>query len=177
MTDGLTCCLPCPLTDWVFADDFEKQIPAANYVAIVSLICTTLLLLTFAVLPEEKSHRHYLSVGVTVSLLLLSLAFIIPLGTKPDYCYNDITFDDMHTDVGCAWTGALLLAGAMGTVVWSKFLPSSRCIPAMADHAAKTQQSLFVRSGQRFASSSTSSAPKSSNGSPSPSASAFQPSS
>ncbi|KAK4542422.1 hypothetical protein LTR36_006879 [Oleoguttula mirabilis] len=118
IADGLTCCLPCPITEWVFKDEFKSQAPVANYISIVSFVCNILLLLTFLVLAEEQSHRHYLSVGVTVSLLMLSLAFIIPLGTKPELCHNDITPNNMYTDVGCAWTGALLLAGAMGAVVW-----------------------------------------------------------
>ncbi|KAK5126446.1 hypothetical protein LTR85_010682 [Meristemomyces frigidus] len=118
ITDSLTCCLPCPITDWVFKDDFKTQAPAANYLSVASFVCNILLLLTFIVLPEEQSHKHYLSVGVTVSLLMLSLAFIIPLGTKPELCHNEITPNNMYTDVGCAWTGALLLAGAMGAVVW-----------------------------------------------------------
>lgn len=120
ITSDLTCCLPCPITQWVFDDNFNKQAPAANYVSIAAFICNVLLLLTYAALPEEKSHRHYLSIGLTVSLILLSLAFIIPLGTKPELCHNGFTPNNMYTDVGCAWTGALLLVGAMGAVVWSK---------------------------------------------------------
>ena len=95
------------------------HVPMASNTSIASFVANILLLLTFLVLPEEKSHRHYLSIGVTVSLLLLSLAFIIPMGTKPDLCYNDITPNNMYTDVGCGFTGALLLVGAMGAVVWS----------------------------------------------------------
>lgn len=104
----------------MFSDKYNSQAPVANYVSIAAFVCNVLMLLTFAALPEAKSHRHYLSIGVTVSLLLLSLAFIIPLGTKPDICYNDITPNNMHTNMTCAWTGALLLAGAMGVVVWSE---------------------------------------------------------
>jgi len=89
------------------------------------LILNSVLLLTYIVLPEEKSHRHYLSIGLTLSLILLSIAFIIPLGTKPDECFNEITPDNMHTDMSCAWTGALFSLGFMGAVVWSKYIVSS----------------------------------------------------
>lgn len=107
------------MTDWVFSDNFQRLLPTANYVGIASLVCNVLLLLTYLVLPEEKSHRHYLSIGLTVSLILLSIAFVIPLGTQPDMCFDTLTPDNMYTDTGCAWTGALLLAGAMGAIVWS----------------------------------------------------------
>lgn len=84
-----------------------------------------LLLLTFIVLPEDKSHRHYMSVGLTVSLIMIAMAFVIPLGTQPDFCYNDITPNNLHTDLSCGFTGALVEAGAMGVVVWSRSSDSS----------------------------------------------------
>ncbi|KAK0941745.1 hypothetical protein LTR29_006636 [Friedmanniomyces endolithicus] len=117
-TPTLVCCLPCPISDWVFSDKFAHQASSANYVGILTLILNSVLLLTYIVLPEEKSHRHYLSIGLTLSLILLSIAFIIPLGTKPDECFNEITPDNMHTDMSCAWTGALFSLGFMGAVVW-----------------------------------------------------------
>ncbi|KAK3635706.1 hypothetical protein LTR56_014582 [Elasticomyces elasticus] len=115
---ALLCCLPCPISDWVFSDTFKHQAPTANYVGILTFVLNILLLLTYIVLPEEKSHRHYLSVGLTVSLILLSIAFIIPISTKPDQCFNEITPDSMHSDLSCAWTGALFSVGFMGAVVW-----------------------------------------------------------
>ncbi|KAH9825852.1 7 transmembrane receptor (Secretin family) [Teratosphaeria destructans] len=115
---NLTCCLPCPTSQWVFGSNYKEQASAANWVSVGGFIANALLLLTFIILPEDKAHRHYLSIGLTVSLLMLSLAFVIPLSTDPHMCYNEITPDNQDTDTGCAWTGALLLAGAMGVCVW-----------------------------------------------------------
>jgi len=120
------CCLPCPATDWVYSEAWEEQSKIGNYVSIASLILNSWLLLTFIILPEEKSHRHYLSIGLTVSFLMIAIAFVIPLGTKPDFCYNDITPNNLHTDLSCAFTGAFVEVGAMGVVVWSMFTSSSR---------------------------------------------------
>lgn len=53
-------------------------------------------------------------------MISIAVAFIVPLGTKPDFCYNDITPNDLHTDLSCAFTGVLIEAGAMGAVVWSE---------------------------------------------------------
>lgn len=50
----------------------------------------------------------------------MQLSFIIPLGTKPNECHNAITPNDMHSDRSCAWSGALLEAGSMAGVAWSK---------------------------------------------------------
>lgn len=42
----------------------------------------------------------------------------MPLGTKPDLCFDAVTPNDMHTSMSCAWTGAFLITGAMGAAVW-----------------------------------------------------------
>jgi hypothetical protein len=54
-----------------------------------------------------------------VLLTDMQIAFIIPLGVKPDQCHNQITPNDMHSSLSCAFTGALLLFGGWMVVVWS----------------------------------------------------------
>lgn len=46
------------------------------------------------------------------------VAFIIPLGTKPEECHNEITPNDMYSDVGCAFSGSLVAFGGCCLVVW-----------------------------------------------------------
>lgn len=45
----------------------------AEWLSVVSLISSIFLLLTYAILAPEKSHRHYLSVGLIVSNVLLQV--------------------------------------------------------------------------------------------------------
>jgi hypothetical protein len=125
-----SCCLPCPATDWIFNDGFQDKVNLASYLSILSLVCNVFLLATFLLLPREKSHRHYLSVGLTASFILIAISFIIPLGTKPDMCYNDITPHTEKTQASCAATGVLVELGAMGAVVWSKSLTITALIVA-----------------------------------------------
>jgi hypothetical protein len=69
----LACCLPCPLTDWVYPDSFGRLSLATQWVAVGGIVCCIVLLLSWAVLPVEKTHRHYLSICLTVAVLLLSV--------------------------------------------------------------------------------------------------------
>ncbi|KAH0371821.1 Trimethyllysine dioxygenase, partial [Aureobasidium melanogenum] len=112
------CCLPCPLTELVYSDAFPTDELAAGWLSVVSLIASIFLLLTYAILPPEKSHRHYLSVGLIVSNVLLQLAIIVPLGSKPSMCHDAITPNDMYSNLSCAFSGALLLFGGMASVCW-----------------------------------------------------------
>jgi hypothetical protein len=50
--------------------------------------------------------------------LLISFSFAIPVSTKPDFCYDAITPQDMHSSMSCAWTGSFVTLGGLGCVIW-----------------------------------------------------------
>ncbi|GAO18772.1 hypothetical protein UVI_02052620 [Ustilaginoidea virens] len=80
ITEDLKCCLPCPLTRWVYPDSFDTLTLAANWVATVGLISCIYLLASWVVLPVEKTCRHYLSVCMTLSILLISICWQVLVG-------------------------------------------------------------------------------------------------
>lgn len=82
------------------------------------MILCCFLLLSFAVLPPEHTHRHYLSVGLLFPVLFISLSFAIPVSTNPSLCYDAITPNDMYSSQSCAWTGSLVTLGGLGSVIW-----------------------------------------------------------
>jgi hypothetical protein len=97
---------------------WQQHLRIPNYLSILSVILCSSLLLSFLVLPAMQSHRHYLSIGLLIPVLLISLAFAIPVSTNPSYCYDAITPSDMHDSMSCAWTGSLVTLGGLGCVVW-----------------------------------------------------------
>jgi hypothetical protein len=48
----------------------------------------------------------------------LKIAFLIPLAAKPKVCHNEITPNDMKSDLTCAFSGAFLLFGGWTAVMW-----------------------------------------------------------
>jgi hypothetical protein len=46
------------------------------------------------------------------------LGFIIPLGAKPEQCFNAITPNDMNSSRTCAVSGAFLIAGGWCCIAW-----------------------------------------------------------
>lgn len=74
VTTDLSCCLPCPVEYWTYPDSFERNIKIAYWFNVPAMVAQVFLLVTFAVLPEEKSQRHYLSTGLCVSLILLEVS-------------------------------------------------------------------------------------------------------
>lgn len=88
----IECCLPCPITQWVYSDS-ESSVASVNvtessitvpafdtlpaitgWLNVTGIICCVLLLLSYFILPVEKTSRHYLSVGLVVSLCLIQVS-------------------------------------------------------------------------------------------------------
>ncbi|KAI5798801.1 hypothetical protein EDC01DRAFT_613714 [Geopyxis carbonaria] len=113
------CCLPCPKQNYFYPDSFQRIIHGTTYVNLASVVCCCFLLLSFAVLPVEYTHRHYLSVCLTIAILLMQLSFVIPMGNPDTQCYDKITPHDMYSSINCALSGALLLGGGWSTVMWA----------------------------------------------------------
>ncbi|XDG07125.1 hypothetical protein ABKA04_006740 [Annulohypoxylon sp. FPYF3050] len=106
------------IEDWAYPDNFNTAATAANWVNVVGMICCGFLLISWIVLPVEKTHRHYLSISLACAIVLMNLGFIIPLAAKPNQCFNEITPHGMDTSSVCAASGAFLLIGGWAGVMW-----------------------------------------------------------
>lgn len=113
-----SCCLPCPMTDWTYSNVFQIVGIAAEWVSVASTVCCLFLLLSWTVLPIDKTHRHYLSICLTLSVVLMNLGFIIPLAGRPNQCYNSITPNDMQTSSVCAASGTFIILGGWAAICW-----------------------------------------------------------
>jgi len=113
-----TCCLPCPITDWVYPESFNTYSTAAEWLNVVGLILCSFMLVSYTVLPAQKTRSHYLSVCLIVSVMMIALGFTIPLSAKPEQCYNQITPNDMYSNAECAWSGAFIIAGGLSATMW-----------------------------------------------------------
>ncbi|KAI0848865.1 hypothetical protein F5Y00DRAFT_75769 [Daldinia vernicosa] len=69
----LSCCVPCPMTDWAYPDNFTTATTAANWVNVVGMVCCAFLLISWIVLPVDKTHRHYLSISLACAVVLMNV--------------------------------------------------------------------------------------------------------
>ncbi len=115
--------------------DFATLPKVSNWLNVAGMVCSLSLLLSFVVLPVEKTSRHYLTVGLVIAVSLLQvnsgnqveigteltasqLGFIIPLGAQPQQCHDAITPNDMYSDLTCAFSGACLVVGGFAAILW-----------------------------------------------------------
>ncbi|KAI9933746.1 hypothetical protein ASPWEDRAFT_105538 [Aspergillus wentii DTO 134E9] len=115
--DSASCCLPCPVTNWRYPDEYQNELDIPGWIAVVVLVLVVWLLLTFLLLHPDDTWRHYLSTTPLLGFVLVSLAFIIPLNQEVNHCYDAITPNDWRSDTRCAFTGILLMLGVWIVVI------------------------------------------------------------
>lgn len=90
----------------------------AEWLNVIGLALMAFMLLSYMVLPAQKTRSHYLSICLIVSVMMVAMGFVIPLGAHPDQCYNEITPNDMYSSTECAWSGAFIVAGGLCADMW-----------------------------------------------------------
>jgi hypothetical protein len=114
----LICCLPCPITDFLYPEEFQTYYRVAEGLNVAGLVALLFLLISFMCLPAEKTRKHYLSYCLIIGIGFLTLGFVVPFGVQPDQCYDEITPNDMFSNTTCAFSGAFIIAGGLATGVW-----------------------------------------------------------
>ncbi|PNS20382.1 hypothetical protein CAC42_5832 [Sphaceloma murrayae] len=117
-TLGALCCLPCPTTQWIYPNSFNKVATGAAWVNVFSLLILLFVLLSYALLPPQYTRSHYLNTCLVISACLINLGFIVPKAAKSDECANPITPNDMYSSTSCAFSGAFILAGGLTSAMW-----------------------------------------------------------
>lgn len=114
----LVCCLPCPVTDLLYPSEFKTWYRVAEGLNVAGLVALLFLLVSFMVLPAEKTRKHYLSYCLIIGIALLAMGFVVPFGVQPPQCYDEITPNDMFSNLTCAWSGAFIISGGLAVGVW-----------------------------------------------------------
>lgn len=83
LTDDLTCCLPCPITDWVYPDSFSTLSDVASWISVVGTVACLFLLVSYAFLPVEKTNRHYLSISIVSAVAIMNVSLFYLLSPAP----------------------------------------------------------------------------------------------
>ena len=113
-----SCCIPCPVFDYVYSNNFKRSAFGAAWVHVAGLILSAFLLLSYLVLPVQATRRAYLNIMPLVGIMLLSLGFVIPLARQPEQCLDPVTPNGQSTSLMCAFGGAFAAFGGLFLVSW-----------------------------------------------------------
>ncbi|KAL4793033.1 hypothetical protein BDV19DRAFT_380353 [Aspergillus venezuelensis] len=108
--ETISCCFPCPFTQWQYTDGINAA-DIVPWIAVGVLVLMVISALTFILLPTSDTQRHYLTSSPLMGFIFMSIAFIIPLGPSDKFCHDAITPNYWLSDTTCAFSGSLILYG------------------------------------------------------------------
>lgn len=62
------------MTAWAYPDSFNTLTQVTNWLAAAGSLCCVFLLLSWALLPVDKTNRHYLSICLTAAVLVMNVS-------------------------------------------------------------------------------------------------------
>ena len=77
------------MTDWAYPDEFNTLGLVAQWIAVASTVCCVFLLLSWIILPVDKTHRHYLSLCLTTAVIFMNVSI------RPLTPYYHVEFRDI----------------------------------------------------------------------------------
>ncbi|KAG9065570.1 hypothetical protein KI688_001859 [Linnemannia hyalina] len=114
------CCLPCPAQYHLYREGaLETGFTITNYARAVSMVLSFLLVLTYLVLDDKRSHPSALILFFAIGVFLFSVVIIFPLiDTKSMQCADLITPSTQHNNLKCGIQGAILVFASVATCAW-----------------------------------------------------------
>ncbi|KAF8947181.1 hypothetical protein BGZ47_010007 [Haplosporangium gracile] len=114
------CCLPCPAQYHLYREDaLHTGFTITNYMRAVSMVLSFLLVMTYLVLDDKRSHPSALILFFAIGVFLFSAVIIFPLiDTKAIQCADLITPSTQRNNLKCAIQGAILVFASVATCAW-----------------------------------------------------------
>ena len=78
--------------------DFTHLTTVTGWLNVSGIICCAILLLSYVILPVEKTSRHYLSVGLVVALCLIQVTPAAGSPSRPLHADEENSWDS-----SCRW--------------------------------------------------------------------------
>ncbi|GAM84746.1 hypothetical protein ANO11243_027470 [Dothideomycetidae sp. 11243] len=121
------CCLPCPITQFIFDD---RMALVNNLVAIfntVSLGLAVFVLASFGALPSYFTHSSFDKSSIVTAVVLVNIGFMVPWIAGSTHtasevsvvCADPVTPNDMHSSPVCAVSGFSSVFGALALMTWA----------------------------------------------------------
>ncbi|KAJ5653567.1 hypothetical protein N7490_000570 [Penicillium lividum] len=74
--DTISCCLPCPLANWRYADNIAQRVQVASWISVAILPLCVFILISYAVLAPKWTNRHYLSICFTLGICCMEASLM-----------------------------------------------------------------------------------------------------
>ncbi|KAI1315378.1 hypothetical protein EDD11_000882 [Mortierella claussenii] len=114
------CCIPCPAQYYLYREGaLETGFRITNIIRAVSMVLGFILMMTYLVLDDKRSHPSALILFFSICVFLFSVVVIFPLvDTHAMQCADTINPSTQKNNLKCAIQGAMLVFASISTCAW-----------------------------------------------------------
>ncbi|CAO3564682.1 unnamed protein product [Mortierella alpina] len=114
------CCIPCPAQYHLYREGaLETGFRITNTMRAVSMVLSFILVLTYLVLDDKRSHPSALILFFSICVFMFSAVVIFPLvNTKGMQCADLINPSTQQNNLKCAIQGGILVFASIATCAW-----------------------------------------------------------
>ncbi|GJJ76503.1 hypothetical protein EMPS_08862 [Entomortierella parvispora] len=114
------CCLPCPAQYSLYRTGaLETGFTITNAMRAVSMVLSFILVLSYLILDDKRSHPSALILFFSICVFLFSVVIIFPLiDTRGIQCADLINPSTQQNNLKCAIQGAILVFASVATCGW-----------------------------------------------------------
>ncbi|KAI8600367.1 hypothetical protein EDD21DRAFT_338527 [Dissophora ornata] len=114
------CCLPCPAQNSLYrAGTMSFGFTATNVVRALSTVCSFVMMVSYMVLPDKRSHPSAMILYFSICVFMFSAVVIFPLAdTQGMQCVGPINPSTQQNNLKCAIQGGILIFASISTCAW-----------------------------------------------------------
>ncbi|KAG0051502.1 hypothetical protein BGZ83_003623 [Gryganskiella cystojenkinii] len=114
------CCIPCPAQYSLYREGaLDTGFKITNAMRAVSTVLSFILVITYLVLDDKRSHPSALILFFSICVFLFSAVIIFPLvDTKAMQCADLVNPSTQHNNLKCAIQGGILVFASIATCAW-----------------------------------------------------------
>ncbi|KAI8380511.1 hypothetical protein EDC96DRAFT_491236 [Choanephora cucurbitarum] len=115
------CCIPCPAQSYFYKEhEAERGFLATDILRFISAVLSFILVVSYLILPDKRRHPSLLILNMSFAIFLLNMVVFFSVGNpkRLQCAANGISSGAMGNNNLCAAQGAILLFGALSTMLW-----------------------------------------------------------
>ncbi|KAG0323633.1 hypothetical protein BGZ99_002650 [Dissophora globulifera] len=114
------CCLPCPAQYFLYREGaLDTGFKVATIIRLVSAVLGFILMMTYLVLDDKRSHPSALILFFSICIFLFSVVVVFPLvDTRAMQCADLINPSTQQNNLKCAIQGGMLVFASISTCAW-----------------------------------------------------------
>ncbi|KAG0002574.1 hypothetical protein BGZ80_005416 [Entomortierella chlamydospora] len=118
------CCIPCPAQYVLYREGaLETGYQITNAIRAVSMVLGFILMMSYLVLDDKRSHPSALILFFSIGIFLFSAVIIFPLvNTRAMQCHDAVNPSTQQNNLKCAIQGAILVFASIATCAWCTIL-------------------------------------------------------